>query len=225
MREEVYGRRPGKNRWFALFVVLLGAAVLFLTFSILGGLSGEKQEYQFVVSLGGLKYDEDFLEKAAEIEGICRISPVLELPVRLRIGDYTMDTVVQALDIDALDKEVRSARGTPLGNTPVLLLGKDSLGEMRDYNDHVISGEQQKRFLADFADLEAYLCLNAESGEEQWKSCIVAGVLDTPASGIYLPFDQGEALLGGAGRAEIEKALLTVKGKTNYEKALEMFTS
>lgn len=224
-----------KRKTFTVFVILLTAAMLLLTGSILAGVYEEKREYQFVVSLGGLEYDESFLDKASRIEGIQQVSGVLEIPVSLRIGDYTMDTVLQAVDIDALDKKVQTAREVPLGDTPVLLLGRDSLGEMRDLNGHAISQEQQKRFLAKPEALEAELCLEAGDapgnasenapGEGGWKTCIVAGVLDTPAAGIYLPFEQGQGLLGGAGRAEIEKVLLTVKGKRNYEKALELFTS
>lgn len=227
-----------KVRGFRTFAALLGVSILILTASLLAGSAGENREYQFVVSLGGMEYDESFLEKAAKIKGICQASPVLEIPVQLKIGDYTMDTLLQAVDIEALDKKVKTARETPLGDTLVLLLGKDSLGEMRDFNDHVISSEQQKRFLEDYEKLEAEIFVDgegasgytsksspgAESKAGQWRSCIVAGVLDAPAAGIYLPFWQGEALLGGAGKAKIEKALLTVRGKTNYEKALEMFT-
>lgn len=216
--------------WFLVSASLLAVVVMFLTASLLAGLSGANQEYQFTASLGGLEYNESFLDTAAKIPGIRQISPVLELQARLKIGDYTMDTTLQAVDIEVLDKKVLAARETPLGDTPVLLLGRDSLSEMRDFNDHGISREQQEKFLKDYENLEAELCVISQnsSGEndmpQRWQECIVAGILDTPAAGIYIPFEQGEMLSGNKGMAKIEKVLLTVTGKENYEKAQKIFT-
>lgn len=207
---------------------LLVSVIVALALSLLAGMSGADQEYQFIASLGGIEYNADFLEAAGKIKGLRRITPVLELPARLRIEDYTMDTIIQAVDIEALDKKVQSARETPVGDNPVLLLGRESLGEMRDSNDHVISEAQQKKFLKAYAELEAEVCIvsenTPESGAEQWKKCTVAGILEKPAGGIYLPIDQGRALAAEAGAAKIEKVLLTVKGKENYEKAQDIFS-
>lgn len=214
---------------FLIITVLFMAAILFLSVSLLSGVSGERQEYQLMVSLGGLKYDESFLDTVSKIRGIRQISPALEIPVRLRIEDYTMDTVISAVDIEVLEKKVRYAREAPLADTPALLLGKDSLADMRDFNGHALSEEQQKRYLADCENLEIeLLTLSGDAAEEngaiqQWKSCIAAAVLDEPAAGIYLPIIQAESLCKNAGDMEVEKVLLTVRGKSNYEKVQEIF--
>lgn len=48
-----------------------------------------KKQYLALVSLGDLTYDDDFLKKAQKIEGIKEIWPVVEIPVTIKIEDYT----------------------------------------------------------------------------------------------------------------------------------------
>lgn len=222
------GKKRGISGFFVMASLLAGV-ILFLTGSLIWKQAKENGCYQFFADLGGMEYDGDFLKNAGKIQGIRQVYPVLEIPVRLKINDYVMDTVATAVDLEVLDKRVWKTRESPLGNIPVLLLGKDSLAEMRDSNDHVISREEQKKFLEDYTGLEmeysAVLPVSGDEkgGEEQWKECIAAGILSSPAEGIYLPYDQGRALCEKAGSLEIKKALITVQGKENYERALSYF--
>lgn len=204
----------------------LAAAIILLAASLLREAPDQSRICQLTVSLGGREYDEAFLEEAAKIKGIRQITPVLELPARIKIGDYEMDTLLQAVELSSLEKKVRAARETPLGETVVLLLGKDALSELQDCNGHTISAGQQTKLLGDFENLEVKIRTGRETSEAEgeasskWRRGIIAGILESPAEGIYIPFEQGRALDKSA---EIEKALLTVKGKDRCEKVLELF--
>lgn len=223
---ERHGKRgmPG----YFLMVCLLTGSILVLCCSLLWSRTEERRSYQFIADLDGMEYDGSFLEKAGKIRGVCQISPVLEIPIRLKMENYTMDTVIKAVDMEVFDKKVQYAREVPLGNTPVLFLGKDSLAGMRDSNDHSISEKQKKKFLENYADLKVeYAVPSAVSDEqagedEHWSSCIVAGIFSSPADGIYLPYSQSSALYGNAERPEV-KALLTVRGRDNFEKVQSYF--
>lgn len=224
-------RRHGRRRISILVLsCALAVTIVALVFSLLLENKEEEQCFQFAADLGGTTYDENFLEKASKIRGIRQICPILEIPVRLKLEDYTMDTVWMAVDADVLEKKVQKAREVPLGTTPVLLLGKNSLAEMKDSNEHKISENQQKKFLDSFEKLELKYYVASqkadaenEIGEVQWEDCIVAGILSSPSEDIYLPYAQGRMLCEAFADSEIKKALITVQGKENYKKAQSYF--
>ena len=52
----------------------------------------EKKTYTTLVPLGDLAYDSDFLKNTAKIKGIREMYPVAQIPVTLKIEDYTEST-------------------------------------------------------------------------------------------------------------------------------------
>ena len=74
---------------FTLFVILLLSLILTLLVMLLAGMKEEKRQFTVLLPLGDLAYDEDFLQKAKKIKGIKEIWPVIEVPVVIKIEDYT----------------------------------------------------------------------------------------------------------------------------------------
>lgn len=213
---------------FAVFSVMLLLALLGLSGMLIYDGLGESTEYQDIVSISGMEYDEAFLEEAAKIPGIRSLSPVLEISVRMQIGEYEMQTVWQALNVEELSLEVESSAETEVGATPVLLLGENSLAGLQDANGHTVSAVEQKKLLADYESLEVRYCLEAQemSGQEIWNECRIAGVLRSPSEGIYLDYGQGRQLFQSIGaEISIQKVFLSVRGKSNWKKALDYFGS
>ena len=68
--------------------------------------------------LGDLAYDEDFLQKAKKIKGIKEIWPVIEVPVVIKIEDYTETTTFSGIDMNAFGKNPTQ---NELGKMPLLL--------------------------------------------------------------------------------------------------------
>lgn len=91
----------------------------------------ERRTYTALVSLGDLTYDNDFLKSASKIIGIQAVYPVVEIPVTLKIEDYTETTAFYGIDLSAF---VQSPDEDSLGTVPLLLLGKNSLSNMKDSN-------------------------------------------------------------------------------------------
>ena len=93
--------RRTKRGFLPFRLLLLGMGVLVL---YLGGrlgweeVQGQKQ-HQKMLDLGEISYDERFLEEIQKMEGFLSVSPVYEIPVRLRWGDYTTDTTFTALEV------------------------------------------------------------------------------------------------------------------------------
>lgn len=206
------------------FILALCAIVLCLAGSILINQGGEDEIFQDQISLGGMKYDEELLSEAAKLPGIRSLFPILELNVRLKVGDYTKDTVLLGVDLEELSYQAKASREIAVGTNPVLLLGEKSLASLSDINGHAISEDQQKKYLEDYENLEIFLSFPTENGE-RWLPCVIAGVLKTPAEDIYLPYTQAQSLGQEYGLdLSIGKALLTIKGKANREQALRCFS-
>ena len=108
---------------FTLFVILLLALILTLLGMLLAGMKEEKRQFTVLLPLGDLAYDEDFLQKAKKIKGIKEIWPVIEVPVVIKIEDYTETTTFSGIDMNAFGKNPPQ---NELGKMPLLLLGNGS---------------------------------------------------------------------------------------------------
>lgn len=210
---------------FALFLILIFAALLGFGVQVLRKARSSQKLCQSVVSLNKIQYDEDFLSEAAKIPGIRSVTPVLELAVRFRAGDYTMETTWLAADLELLDKKAAAAAPVSVGNVPVLLLGEKSLAGMVDSNGQTISEKKQKEYLSQFQEIEwqYQLAGTEESRQTVWLPCQVAAVLSEPEEGIYLSYGQGVSLVGLSASQSVSRILLTVQGEDNYEAALSYF--
>ena len=58
--------------------------------------------------------------------------------------------------------------------------------------------------------------------ETGWRDCCAAARLTSPSDGIYMDYEQGRRILEGR-PVSCNKALLTVQGKENFEKASASF--
>lgn len=230
-----------KRHFYPMFI--LGAVfitgILYLLIRIAVSFpTGMTGEYQAVVSLGNMTYDQRLLKQVEKIQGLDSFSPVLEIPVELKLDDYTMSTVLLAVDLKELKMEGKTYRDMETGNIPMLLAGKNTLKHLKDPYGHTIS----KRRLAAFWEksnkgLQYHIAEdgleNTESSshenteksgsiETDWAECQAAACLSNPSEGIYISLEQGRDLLEGTG-LECRKALLTVRGKEAFEKARAVF--
>ena len=125
--------RKKKINGFTCFLMILISLTLFFFLRLTYEIQKEKQQYTILISLGNLSYDQNFLKKASKINGLQEIWPVVEIPVTIKIEDYNAFTEISGQD--------------NLGNTPRLLLGSNSLENMKDSNGHAISKKQQNKYL------------------------------------------------------------------------------
>lgn len=219
----------------AVFITGILYLLIRLAVSFLTGMTGE---YQAVVSLGNMTYDQRLLKQVEKIQGLVSFSPVLEISVELKLDDYTMSTVLLAVDLKEFKMEGKTYRDMETGNIPMLLAGKNTLKHLKDPYGHTIS----KRRLAAFWEksnkgLQYHIAEdgleNTESSshenteksgsiETDWAECQAAACLSNPSEGIYISLEQGRDLLEGTG-LDCRKALLTVRGKEAFEKARAVF--
>lgn len=234
-------RKAGRTFW-PLLIAAAGMAggILYLTVRLALGAAGAEREYQSIVSLGKYTYDAAFLEEAEKIQGLVSLSPVMEIPIRLRMESYTMETVLQAVDLDEFQMEGCVSGEIAVGNTPVLLIGEQELSKMTDEYGHSISEKERAVFWESEELRMLEYCLIGGSAQETggpeesdgaamesgeiWMDCVAAGYLTSPEDGVYISYAQGQKLLEGEAFAP-EKALLTVRGKENYEKAAELWSA
>ena len=241
-----------KNRIdsFTCFVGFLLILALFFSIKLFAGIQDGKKQYLALVSLGDLTYDDDFLKKAKKIEGIKEIWPVVEIPVTIKIEDYTETATFLGIDLNAFGENPEQ---NDLGNTPVLLLGSKALQNMKDSNNHSISKKQQEKFLEMGENLNIFYSLDEkekdtskatddlttlssnsadhpvsltghEENEQQivYLPCKVTAVTENEE--IYIPLSQAQELCSEMGEPlKITKIYLKVNGKMNLEKAKKLF--
>lgn len=218
------------NPVFKFTVLILLFLILGISFILYKAWLSEQQFFQEIVPLGNMKYDEKFLKNAEKIPGIQSVSGVKEIPVSLKIGDYTADVTVNVLDFSGFSIKTESPSPLKLGGTPVFLLGKDSLKGFSDHNGHLLSEKEQKKLLLQYENLDITYSRSStedmnqqESGIKKWYPCKIGAVLESPSEGIYLSMEQEKSLTGDAEIIPISKILLKVKGEKNYNKALGYF--
>ncbi len=214
----------GTDIIFLLLLAMLFVVLLWFGIQLILGLRAEKKVCQSLVALNNIEYNEDFLEEAQKICGIRSITPVIEIPVILRAKNYTMDAVWLGVDLSDLNMKITQSNEMSIGSTPILLLGEGSLAAMIDNNGHTISENKQKEFLEQFKEIEWQYCMGAgEDVLEEWKPCLVAGILSDPSEDIYLSYEQASICSKKIGSQSITKVLLTVQGEKNYKQALSYF--
>ena len=207
---------------------------------LLAGMKEEKRQFTVLLPLGDLAYDEDFLQKAKKIKGIKEIWPVIEVPVVIKIEDYTETTTFSGIDMNAFGKNPTQ---NELGKMPLLLLGNGSLRDMKDYNNHAISKKQQEKFLEMGENLNIFYSLDekekdtskatddlttlsgnsARGPQTSYMPCKAAVVIE--GNEIYIPISQAQDLCREIGEpSEISKVYLKINGKNNLETAKKILS-
>ena len=225
---------------FTLLVILLLALILTLLGMLLAGMKEEKRQFTVLLPLGDLAYDEDFLQKAKKIKGIKEIWPVIEVPIVIKIEDYTETTTFSGIDMNAFGKNPTQ---NELGKMPLLLLGNGSLRDMKDYNNHAISKKQQEKFLEMGENLNIFYFLDekekdtskatddlttlsgnsAREPQTSYMPCKAAVVIE--GNEIYIPISQAQDLCREIGEpSEISKVYLKINGKNNLENAKKILS-
>lgn len=206
---------------FYYFLTAITALILYFTASLIKSTFAENQICQEIIPLSGIEYNEAFLAEAARLPGFRSVSPVLAVPVRLQMGDYTMECTLYGVNLDELFLPIEASREVPLGTAPVLLTGPDFLSSMEDANGHSLSRAGQAAALKNYGNLQINYSLPGE--ENVWFPCLIAGVLSDSSDRIYIPYAQAEKLLSRP--APISMVLLTVRGETNMEQAKKYLQS
>ena len=202
---------------FTCFMLFLIALILFFFLRLTYGMQEEKQQYSALISLEGLSYDQDFLKTASKLKGLQEIWPVAEIPVTIKIDDYTKTTVFNGIDLNAFTGT--SALDTDFGNTPLLLLGNKALENMKDSNGHLISKKQQEMYLKLGDDLKiTYSLTEGSKSAPTYLPCKAASVLPIDEDQIYIPISQARSLCSKASSDfDITKVFVKINGKSNFE--------
>lgn len=202
---------------FTCFMLFLIALILFFFLRLTYGMQEEKQQYSALISLEGLSYDQDFLKTASKLKGLQEIWPVAEIPVTIKIDDYTKTTVFNGIDLNAFTGT--SALDTDFGNTPLLLLGNKALENMKDSNGHLISKKQQEMYLKLGDDLKiTYSLTEGSKSAPTYLPCKAASVLPIDEDQIYIPISRARSLCSKASSDfDITKVFVKINGKSNFE--------
>ena len=224
------------DRMLLLACLLLLAALLWFSVSVLQGWRSGEKKCQALISLNPEQIDAQLFSDLEQFPGMLSATPLIELDAQLRVDGCTLDTKLTGIELELLSMRVQAAEDTMLGVEPVLLLGVDSLKEMADRNGQTLSVKRQQELLAQFANLDwQYRITDLEANDAaaqnvglaaDWNPCRVAAILREPADRIFLPLSQAKSLLStrkqtikGQGATGV---LLCVKGEENLQRILDV---
>lgn len=195
---------------FRLLLIGLTLTVLYLGGRLVYEEAQNVKVHQEIVDLGNISYDEAFLEEIAKMDGFLSVSPVHEIPVKLRWGDYTMETTFTALDLDEFQMKGTAPEEIEVGNTPLLLIGKNTLTELTDLYGNAISKRNLQKFW-ESADIPVMEYSLTDTASDLWRPCLAVARLTSPSKGIYIPLSQVSSLTEIL--PPVKKVLLTTQGK------------
>lgn len=219
---------------FTGFFLLLVLLAMFFLIRLLAGILDERKTYTALVSLGEIPYNEEFLNQAAKIEGIQEIWPVVEIPVTIKIEDYTESTCFLGIDLNAFSRDKAPEE---FGSTPFLLLGNKSLQDMKDSNGHSISQKQQKKYLKAGENLPITYFVSEDNSVPQgdditadnsssFLPCTMGKLLENDSTQIYIPLSQAQSICQKAGLSmKVTQILVKVKGKANLERVKQLLSA
>lgn len=198
---------------FRIFMLALTAGVLYLGGRLVWEEIQGQRVHQEIMELGKISYNQTFLEEIAKMDGLISVSPVYEIPVKLRWGDYSMETAFTVLDFDEFQMTGTAPEEIEMGNTPLLLIGKDTLTGLTDIYGNGISKRNLQKFW-EIEDTPALEYCVTDSSEETdtpiWRPCLAVGCLTSPSEGIYISLSQASSLTEIL--PPVEKILLTTQG-------------
>lgn len=149
----------GTDRVFIGCIALLVMALLWFTVRLIGDYISGKKICQAEIMLTDMEYNEEFLEEAEQISGIRSVTPIIEIPAKIRADGYTMEISLQGVDLTKLIMTVKESNEVQVGNTPVLILGENSIAMMEDVNGHKISEKKQKELFDRYQEIDWQYCL------------------------------------------------------------------
>ena len=206
--------------------MILISLTLFFFLRLTYEIQKEKQQYTILISLGNLSYDQDFLKKASKINRLQGIWPVVEIPVAIKIEDYTKATVFCGIDLNAFT-EISGQDGHTISKKQQNKYLKMRKQLAITYTlDSIDSNKSSTEYSSSISD-SSFTTMDSPGNNISPVSCLpckVAAILPGEDDQIYIPLSQARILCSESGTAlTVTKVLLKINGKTNLENAKQHF--
>ncbi len=159
-------------------------------------------------------------EVVAEFEklpGIASFLPVDTAMVKVKMGDYTLETEVMGVGIGEYPLEWEAAEPKMrLGNQAMLFVGEGCFASFLDSNGYAPTKGQIEKWLQDYSQLEVTLTDENDHSRE----ARICGILKEPAVRVCMEKGQMQEIFGEASRTR--GGYMEIQGAQNAKKTREL---
>lgn len=202
-------------------IVMGTAACIAAVFMVRAGKSWcrEQKYYEFFIR-SGIEVTEETVKQLENISGICRFEPIDIANVTIQLGEYTMETELQGIDMKEYSFEWSKAeKEVFMGNTLSLFWGEGSFGMFSDSNGRSPGKSQIVRWKEHYQELS--LSVTDEKGNVQ--KAKISGILKESGQMVCMEKTQMEEILKGS--FQVTGGYLKIWGYENARQAKELLES
>ncbi len=199
-------------------IVLLAAACL-ATAGVAKGIhfwNQEQSAYEFTI-VSQSELTESVVNELGKIAGVYEFTPISECRITLKLEEYIMESTIKGIPVDCFPLKWSSAQTTfQMGNAPVIFLGKDTFQEFTDIHGNPPGKTQIAEWISHDNELKIVLL----DQEKPLGTASICGILEEPASGIYMDTAQMETLYQDI--AKTTGGCVKIQGYRNLQRAKEL---
>ena len=176
----------------------------------------EPKTYSMMVQ-SGEELTEGVRKELQKISGISRFEPVDTVALQVKMGEYTLETEVMGVELEAYPLKWEKAEPEiRLGNTLMLLVGKECFGAFLDGHGYSPTKGEIEKWIKGYAQLE----LTVADQEGRSKKAKICGILKEPGGKMCMEKGQFQEAFGGVG--QVKGGYMEVLGAQNAKKAQEL---
>lgn len=175
----------------------------------------ERKSYGFTVTAQSAWTQQDVSE-LKKLRGILKFQPADSINVTVELDGYTLETELKGICLEDYPLKWQAAEQTyPMGNTPILFVGKDCFGSFADANGNKPGRSEIRGWTEGYQELQ--VTVTDETGE--MKNARIGGILKNPDGSICMERGQMEEIWGRT--AQAREGYIEIFGYSNMERAKE----
>lgn len=207
-----------RNIYKDIVFLVIGCAFVFWSVQGIGFWFRQQETYDIVLQSQG-ELTEDTIKEMGKIEGLYQFTPLLSCNVTVRLQEYTWETALTGIDMQSYPLNWKAVQEEMvLGNTPFLLFGEEAFASFADSNGNAPGKSRIEKWVETYRELE--LTVTDESGRE--RGAKIGGILEKPASGVFMQQKQMQEIYGESAKAT--GGCAKVQGEQNAQKARELLS-
>ncbi len=208
-----------RNIYKDIVFLAIGCAAVFWSVQAVNFWFRQQAGYDIVLQSQS-ELTEDIVKEIGKIEGLYQFTPLLSCNVTVRLEEYTCETTLTGIDMQSFPLSWEAAQEEMvLGNTPFLYLGQEAFASFTDSNGNAPGKSRIEKWVEAFGELE--LTVVDESGRE--RGAKIGGILEKPASGVFMQQKQMQEIYGESAKAT--GGCAKVQGEQNAQKARELLSA
>lgn len=207
-----------RNIYKDVVAIAIGCIITALAVQAINFWMRQQKSYEIIIRSQEELTEAD-VKEMGKIEGLYRFTPAFSCQVTLRLEEYSLEAMLEGVESDGYPLAWKLVQDEMrLGNSPVLFFGKEVFASFTDSNGNGPGKSRIARWLEGYQDLE----LAVADGDGRERAGKIGGILESPASGIYMDEGQLQGIYGED--AKMTGGCVKLQGYRNMKRAQEILS-